>query len=263
MAQELSFRDVQVASSEIEIRKIGVTDLWQALKEGYDDFNATPSYVPFLIVIYPTFAVLLSLFLVGGDLFYLAFPLVAGFTLLGPAISIGLFELSRRREEGLDLKWRSAFEFIHSPTFAPIAALSLLMMILYVAWLYLAQMLYIGTFGMEPPASLATFWNELTTTRHGAALIMYGVGVGFLFAFASLALSVFAFPLLLDKTASTITAISVSLRGVTGNIWVMAIWGLVVTVLLTAGAFFFLIGLAAVLPILGHATWRLYRKVVG
>ena len=114
MAQEISFRDVQVTSSEIGIRKIGVNDLWQALKEGFDDFKAKPSHIPFLIVIYPLFALLLTLFLVSDNLLHLAFPMVAGFTLLGPVVSVGLFEMSRRRERGLDVAWGSVFDFVHS-----------------------------------------------------------------------------------------------------------------------------------------------------
>ena len=262
MAQEKSFRDVQVTPSEIGIRKIGVKDLWQSLWEGYDDFNAKPSFGVFLIVIYPLFALLLTLFLVGENLLYLAFPMVAGFTLLGPVVSVGLFEMSRRRERGLDLSWRSAFDFVHSSSFAPIATLSVVMMLLYIAWLFMAQFIYFGLFGADPPVSISDFGTQLVTTRRGVALILYGTLVGFLFAFAALAISVVAFPLLLDRPASSVTAVSTSIRAVASNHWVMAVWGVIVVVLLAAGAILFLIGLAAVLPILGHATWHLYRKVV-
>lgn len=258
----VSFRDIQVTTSEIEIRKIGLDDLRQALRQGYDDFTAKPSFVAFLFLVYPLFALLLTLFAVGENMLYLAFPMVAGFTLLGPTISIGLFEISRRREKELDTSWRSAFEFVHSASFAPIAALSILMMLLYVAWLYMAQLIYFGLFGGEPAVPLSDVTGELFSTRRGAALVMYGTGVGFLFAFIALAFSVFAFPLLLDKPTSTVTAIVTSMKAVTHNPLTMAAWGLIVATLLTAGAALLLVGLAAVLPILGHATWHLYRKVV-
>ena len=107
MAQEKPFRDIQVRSSEIGIRKIGMKDLWQALKEGFDDFNAKPSHPLFLFILYMLFALLLTLFLIGQNLLYFSFPIVAGFTLFGPVISVSLLEFSRLRERGPDVTWRS------------------------------------------------------------------------------------------------------------------------------------------------------------
>src|ERR1700674_3057293 len=263
MAQEKSFRDVQVRSSEIGIRTIGLNDLWQSLKEGYVDFNATPTVGVFLaVLLYLLFALLLTLFLVGENLLHLAFPMVAGLTLIGPVVSVGLFEMSRRRERGLDVSWRSTFDFVHSASFAPILALSVVMTLLYVAWLFMAQFLYFGLFGEDQPVSASDFVTQLVTTRRGAGLIVYGTLLGFLFAFTALAISVVAFPLLLDRPASAATAVAVSIRAVASNLMVMAVWGVIVVVLLATGAIVFLIGLAVVLPILGHATWHLYRKVV-
>ena len=262
MAEGHTFRELQITTSEITIRKIGLKDLRESLKAGYDDFNAKPSFGVFLAIIYPLFALLLTLSLLGGNLLYLAFPVTAGFTLLGPVVSVGLYEMSRRRESGLDLSWRSAFDFVHTSAFAPIVALSFLMMLFYVAWLFMAQFMYFGLFGDDPPGSIAAFGNELISTRRGAALILYGNVVGLLFAFTALGISVVAFPLLLDRPATSFTAISASFRALTANPGVMCAWGLNVVVLLAAGAIVFLIGLAVVLPILGHATWHLYRKLV-
>lgn len=259
---ETTFRDIQVTSDGIHVRRIGVRELWQALREGYDDYNAKPTFGVFLVVIYPLFALFFTLLLLGDRPSQLAFPMVAGLTLLGPVVSVALFEMSRRRERGLAVGWRSAFEFIHTSSFAPIVALSLVMMLLYVAWLFMAQFIYTGLFGADPPASFAQFANELVSTRHGVALMMHGTVVGFLFAFSALAISVVAFPLLLDKPTTCLTAIGVSIRAVASNLWVMALWGLIVVSLLAAGAVVFLIGLAVILPILGHATWHLYRKLV-
>src|ERR1700687_3098686 len=102
------------------------------------------------VLLYLLFALLLTLFLVGGNLLHLAFPIVAGLTLIGPVVSVGLFEMSRRRERGVEVTWSSTFDFVHSASFAPILALSIAMTLLYVAWLFTAQFLYFGIFGEDP-----------------------------------------------------------------------------------------------------------------
>ena len=262
MGQEETFREMEVKSNDLVVRKISLSDLWQALREGFNDFQAKPTHIVFLCVVYPLFALLLTLFLVGERLVYLAFPVVSGFTLIGPVVSVALFEMSRRREHGLDVTWRAAFDFVHTYSFAPILALSIVMMLLYVAWLYMAELLYFGLFGAGPPVSISAFVNEVFTTRHGWALIFYGTILGFIFALVTLSISVFAFPLLLDRPVSSITAVTTSIRAVAANPLTMAVWGIIVVGLLAIGSVLFLIGLAVVLPVLGHSTWHLYRKVV-
>ncbi|MEQ8857967.1 MAG: DUF2189 domain-containing protein [Pseudomonadales bacterium] len=257
-----SFNDLRLSSSDIEVRRITTRDLWLALQAGYADFGARPTFGVFLILVYPLSALLFTLFLQGTDLPYLAFPMLAGFTLLGPVVSLALFELSRRREAGLDLTWRGAFEFVHYPTFAGMLALTLVMAVLYVGWLFMAEFLYFGLFGANPPASLAEFGARLIGTEPGIALILYGNALGLIFAFVALSISVVAFPLLLDKPVSFLTAVGTSIRAVASNLYVMLLWGVIVVALLAGGALVLLVGLAAVLPILGHATWHLYRRLI-
>ena len=262
MAQELIFRDVEVTSGEIEICKIGVKDLWDALMEGIEDFNFKPTIIVFLFVFYPLIALAVTLFSLNQNLMHLAFPIVAGFTLFGPVVLVCLYEMSRYRERGLDVTWRSAFDFVHSSSFATILALSVLMMLLYVAWLFMAQFIYIGRFGAVPFSSFSDFMTQVFTTRNGAGLIMYGTAIGFIFAVVALSISVVSFPLALDKPVSSVTAIKTSIKAVFTNPLIMALWGLIVSVLLIAGTLTLLIGLIVVVPILGHATWHLYRKLI-
>ena len=257
-----AFEDICLTPEDFTIRKIGLPDLWQSLREGYADFGAKPSSIPLIILFYSLFALVFTLFAFGEELRYLAFPIVAGFTFIGPLVAMVFFELSRRRERGQDLRWRKAFRFIHTSSFAPILAMSLLMMVLYVAWLFMAEMIFFSLFESTMPTSMSDFINQLFTTRHGGALIFYGNFVGFLFAFAAMALSVIAFPLALDKPVTSITAISVSIKAFTSNFYVLAVWGVIVVALLAIGTALFMIGLALTLPILGHATWHLYRKIV-
>jgi uncharacterized membrane protein len=256
------FDEIKLSAEEIQLRTITVADLRQCLREGYADFMARPISIPFQIAFYFLLALVIFLFASGQDLRYLAFPIVAGFNLIGPIIAIAFFEMSRQRELGQPMRWSSAFSFIHTSSFAPILALSIVMMALYVAWLYIAELIFFSLFGENLPVSLSAFINELFSTRHGGALIVYGNFTGFLFACAALAISVVAFPLALDKPVTSFTAISVSIRAFSRNFYVMAAWGLMVVAIVTLGAALFLIGLAVALPVLGHATWHLYRKLV-
>ncbi len=256
------FRDISLSASEIQTRTIELKDLWQALRLGYEDYGANFGTFFILIAFYFMSALVISLFATDQALWYLFFPMVAGFNLLGPIVATAFFEMSKQREQGKTPRWGTAFNFVHTHSFAPILALSILMMLLYVGWLSMAELIYFGTFGDRPPESLADFMGQLFSTRHGNALIAYGNLVGFLFAFAALAISVVAFPLALDKPVTSLTAIVVSIRAVTSNVYVMAVWGIVVVALLLVGALFFLIGLAFTLPVLGHATWHLYRKLI-
>jgi uncharacterized membrane protein len=256
------FEDISLSSDDIQTRDISLSDLWLSLREGYADYGMKSGSIQLAILFYFVAALVIVLFSSGQPIRYLAFPMVAGFNLLGPIVATGYLEMSRRRQQGLPSTWRHCFNFIHTHSFAPVLALSLLMMFLYVAWLYMAELIFFGTFGDSNPESFAAFFDELFSTQHGTALIAYGNFVGFLFASSALALSVVAFPLVLDKPVTAFTAIKVSIRAVWTNTFVMAVWGAVVVALLTVGAAIFLIGLAVALPILGHATWHLYRKIV-
>jgi uncharacterized membrane protein len=244
------------------VRTIGPADLKDALARGYADLSAKPSQEIFLCVIYPVVGLVLARLAFGNDVLPLLFPLAAGFALLGPFAAIGLYELSRRREQGRDASWWRAFEVVRSPSFGAILALGVLLMAIFLIWLAVAQSLYVATFGYTPAASMPDFINQIFTTRAGWTLIIVGNGIGFLFAVVALAISVVSFPLLLDRDVGAAVAILTSIKAVRTNPGPMALWGLIVAALLVLGSLPFLLGLAVVLPLLGHATWHLYRKVV-
>ena len=116
---------------------------------------------------------------------------------------------------------------------------------------------------MLPPESIPQFLHDVFTTSQGWKLILYGNAAGLVFAIAALAVSVVSFPLLLDRDVGAAVAIMTSMRAIAANPVPMAAWGLIVAVLLFVGSLPFFAGLAVVMPILGHATWHLYRKVIG
>lgn len=246
----------------LAVRHIGPADLKDALQKGFADFAAMPSHAVFVCLIYPIVGLIAARIAVGNDVLPLLFPLVAGFALVGPFAAIGLYELSRRREQGLDISWRHVFDVRHRPSFGAILALGLLLMAIFIVWIATAQAIYVATFGYLPAASIPDFFHQVLTTPAGWTLIIVGNGIGFLFAVLVLAISAVSFPLLIDRDMGAAGAILTSLRVVLANPVTMALWGLIVAALLVLGSIPFLFGLAVVMPVLGHASWHLYRKAV-
>jgi uncharacterized membrane protein len=244
------------------IRKIGLSDLSDALRLGWEDFKAVPSHAIVLCVIYPVLGLVLFRMVLGYSVLPLLFPLAAGFTLIGPFAALGLYELSRRRERGEEAAAWDAIHVLRAPSFGAMLGLGILLLALFGTWIAAADAIYIATFGHAPAASIPDFAARVLTTPEGWSLIIVGCGVGFLFAVVALCVSVVSFPLMLDRHANAIDAIRTSLQAVMKNPFAMAAWGLIVAVLLVIGSLPFFVGLAIVLPVLGHATWHLYRKVV-
>jgi uncharacterized membrane protein len=244
------------------VRRIRFTDLRDALAKGVDDFKAMPSHALFLCLIYPVVGMVLGAVTFGYGLIPLAYPLVAGFALLGPLAAIGLYDLSRRRELGLPTDLSRSFEIIHLPSFGAIVALGLLLMAIFLLWLAVAHWIYVANIGSLPMPSLAAFIDRILNTPEGFRVIVLGNVIGFVFALVVLTISVVSFPLLLDRDVGAVEAVLTSYRAVRKNPMVMAAWGLIVAGSLVIGSLPFLLGLTVVMPVLGHTTWHLYRKVV-
>ena len=181
------------------IRTIGWADLKDALVKGLADFKEMPTHVAFLCAIYPFVMLIMARALAGYDVLPLVFPFLAGYTLIGPLVATGMYELSRRREQGLDSRRRHALDVFRSPAFGSIVALGILLMAIYFAWLAAAQAIYGQYLGSEAPESIPAFIAQVISTPEGWSVIVVGNGVGFIFAVLVLALSVVSFPMLLDR----------------------------------------------------------------
>jgi uncharacterized membrane protein len=244
------------------VRRISVADLGDVLAKGLDDFAACRSDVIMLCIIYPLAGLVLAWAAFNYDVVPLLFPLASGFALVGPVAAVGLYEMSRRREQGAGVNLADAFGVLASPAFGAIFVLGLVLLAIFLLWLVTAYTIYQATMGHEGVVSLGAFYHDVFTTSEGRALMVVGVGVGFLFALLVLAISVVSFPMLLDRDVGLHTAVATSVRAVLANPVPMAIWGLIVAGSLVLGSLPLLLGLVVVMPVLGHAMWHLCREVV-
>ena len=256
------------ATSLPRIGRLGLPDIRAALAEGFEDFRAMPTHVAFVILIYPIAGLLIGAATFQSGLIPLLFPLASGFALLGPFAALRLYELSRRRSKGLDTSWHRRFAppklatRVHSA--GPILGVGLLLAAIFLAWLVTAVVLYWALFGIDRAFdSPFTFFQEVLTTPHGWAMIVLGNLAGAVFSLLALAVSVVSLPLLGERhDMDSLTAVRTSIAVVRENPGTMITWGLIVAGLLVVGMLPLFVGLAVVMPILGHATWHLYRRAV-
>jgi uncharacterized membrane protein len=255
-------RDRHLAQAAPVVRKITAADLWDSLKKGVADVGATRDDVLFIAVIYPVAGLVLARLALSYDLLPMVFPLASGFALIGPFAAVGLYEMSRRREQGEAVNWGTALRVFQSPAIGSILGMGAILLALFGLWLAAAYQISLTSLGSNPPQNISDFERAVFHTGGGYAMIAAGLGVGFLFAVVAFVLGVVSFPLLLDRDVGLKTAITTSFRAVAANLGTMTLWGVVVAGLLVLGSLPALVGLIFVMPMLGHATWHLYRKVI-
>ena len=243
-------------------RRLSAADCFAALSEGFDDFLAMPTYPVFVGLFYGVAGIAIAAFSSLGNAIHLMFPLAAGFAIIGPFVAIGLYEMSRRRERGLPVRWRDAFAVMGSPASPSILAFGLLLFAIFAAWIVAAQLLYVSLYGPDPPTAAIPFLGDVLTSDRGWTLIVVGGFVGFCFAALALCISVVSIPLMLDRDVGLVPALEASLRLTRTNPLAVALWGLIVAAGLVIGSLPLFFGLAVVMPVLGHATWRFYRRAI-
>jgi uncharacterized membrane protein len=261
MNAELDIEGVQPKPTVFAIRAITVADLSDSLKAGISDFAAAPVYGLFFGLFYALSGSALIVLSLYFEQYMVILPLIMGFALVGPFAAVGLYEVSRRLEAGLPLSFPIVLGAVRRQSGRQIMMLGFTLMVLLLFWVRVALLIYALNFGLKPVNPLtmgldAMFGSSVVT------FLLTGTLVGAGFAFVAFAISVFSFPHLLAQEQDFISAIILSIKGVMINLPVMMIWGLIVACILLLASTPIFLGLVLVLPILGHATWHLYRKVI-
>ncbi|MBJ6125478.1 DUF2189 domain-containing protein [Microvirga splendida] len=250
-----------LARREPAIRRIGRADLVDALSAGLRDFQAYPAFGLFFGSVYALGGVVILACAFLWDLVYLVYPLASGFVLVGPFVAVGLYEVSRLREQGEHPTLAGVFGAIWAQGGKEISWMAFVTIFLFIIWMYQVRLLVALFFGLHGmPAG--GFPGVLFTTPEGLAFLAVGHVVGAVLATVTFSLTVVSFPLLLDREVDFITAMITSVRAVVSNPAAMLGWALCVVLMLFTAALPAFLGLVVVLPVLGHTTWHLYRRLV-
>jgi uncharacterized membrane protein len=244
------------------IRDLHASDLHWALREGLSDFMTFRGDIILAGFIYPAVALLAAALALGGKMLPIIFPLAAAFSLLGPLIAIGFYEMARRRESGQDAGWSHFLDPVRGPNRTQIVGLALGLVVLALAWLFMANSIYDNTVGQLHPANIGAFLSMLVSTPEGWRMIVFGNITGLAFALVTLVTMIVSFPLLVDKSVHASDAVETSLRASFHNPMMTLRWGLYVALILAVACVPLFLGLAVALPVLGYASWHLYTRMV-
>ncbi len=234
---------------------------WAWLAAGWRDLWRVPFISLTYGVLFAGVSGFLTWMLFGLELEYLLMPMVAGFMLVGPMLAVGLYETSRRLDAGESTDLGSAL-FVTTRSPAQLAFLGALLMLMLLAWIRIAQLIYALFFGLAGFPGFEQSVHLLFFTVDGLAMLAIGSVVGGVIAAAVFAVAAFAVPMLMVREVDAITAMIASAAAVRANFWPMLVWGWLIVVLTGVGIVTLYVGLIVTFPLLGHATWHAYRHVV-
>ena len=251
--------DIIKAEPAINLRQLTLSDIAMALRAGARDFRRAPQFGLFFSAVYVVGGFVLIWVGAGHVSWTLATSL--GFPLIAPFAAAGLYEVSRRMEAGQPLEWRAILGIVWNERTRQLPWLGAIIVIYFLFWTFLAHMIFALFMGLTTMTNISASL-DVFMTPNGLAMIGVELGVGAILAFVLFSMTVVSLPLVLDREVDFVTAMLTSMKAVRENLFVMLVWAMVIAVLSLVALLPWFLGLMVVLPILGHATWHLYRKVV-
>ncbi len=245
-----------------EVRPVGSGDIRAALVAGWRDFRRAPAFGLFFGAAYALGGLVIVLSLTRWHVPWLIYPAAIGFPLIGPFIAVGLYEVSRRLERGERLDWPGVLGVVWAQRRRELGWMAFVMLFIFWVWMYQIRLLIALVLGRLSFSTLPKFVDIVLTTPEGWAFLVLGHIVGAVLALILFSVTVVSVPLLMERDLDIVTAMATSVRAVLASPVPMLGWGVVVTLMVLAGAASAFIGLLVVLPVLGHATWHLYRCIV-
>ena len=253
--------DVASGPVQITVMQADFSDLRAALAAGWADVLRAPGYGAFFSVVYVLggWGILAALS-VQGQIWW-TIPAMAGFPILGPFLACGFYEVSRRLEVGEPLVTREVLGVVWRQKDRQIPSMAAVVVVFFLFWNFLSHITFALFLGTSTLTNVSSSWAVFGTTE-GLAMLAFGTALGAVIAFVLFGLTVVSLPLLLDREVDFITAMLTSLRCVVAAPVVMLVWGGMIAVGLGMGMMTGFLGLLVVLPLFGHASWHLYRRIV-
>lgn len=244
-----------------EIAELDFSDLKVALGKGWSDFRRAPVYGIVFSSIFAAMGIVLYLQFVVWQSDISIIPLAAGFPLLGPFVAVGMYEVSRLIERGETVSWLSVMQAVYAERKRQIPSIAFVVLFIFLIWVYMAHLVFALSFGLKPLTNIMTS-TDILFTQEGITMLLLGTIVGAFLSFILFSITVVGIPLLVDREIDVVTAMVTSFSLVLNNLVVMLCWGVLVGILLLIAMIPMFIGLTIVLPVLGHATWHLYKLAI-
>ena len=252
--------DTHVPAARPVVRPITADDVYAALAAGWADFRAVPAFGLFFGGVYAFLGVAIFLTLWAMDQPFWIVIFAFAFPLIGPFVAVGLYEVSRRREDGAPLDWAEILAVVWEKRTSQIPSMAFVVLAGFLIWMWAASILVILFLGRLGSYSDI---DAILGSSNGIALVVVGTLVGGVIAFLLFALTAMSLPLLLDRDdVDYVTAMVTSYKAVTSNLQPRLHWGWIISAMLTVAMLPLFLGLVVALPVLGHATWHLYRRVI-
>ncbi|MFN7011951.1 MAG: DUF2189 domain-containing protein [Allorhizobium sp.] len=248
---------------KMRINHLDLKDVGAALADGFADFRRYPVFGLFFGGIYALGGLFIVVVLSLYHLPWMIIPVAIGFPLIGPFVAVGLYEISRRHERGEPISWRGVLTEVFRQRERQLSWMAFVVLFVFWIWIYQVRLLLALFLGFKIPASLAAFATIVTTTPEGMLFLLVGTIVGGVIATVLFSLTVISMPLLLDHEIDFVTAMLTSIRTVVENPTAMLTFGLIVAATAVISMLPLFAGLFVALPVLGHATWHLYRRAIG
>ena len=250
---------VYVAPKMPRVVHVNWNTIAQSLKKGWADFMTAPKYGLFFGAFFATGGLLILAILNFSNAIWMILPIMIAFPLIGPFVAAGLYEVSRKLERGEPLTWKSVLLTVFNQRERQTGWIAFVVLFIFWVWIYLVRVLIAIFMGFNTPTSVGGFMQAAVTTQNGMAFLLTGTVIGAILALVLFSATVISMPLILDTELDFVSAMITSFQTVAKSPLTMLGWGIVVTVLAVLAMLPLFFGLIVVFPVLGHATWHLYR----